>query len=121
MSNFHEDFMKLMSNELITRGYSGWAGLTDREKIDRPAFTISIGSFKVKHLNFYVDIWQGVTICVLDSKDGGRFFGMARCHPKDNFIREIGRKAALKNAIKNLSRNSRKTVWEYYRKKTRWE
>lgn len=41
--------------------------------------------------------------------------GIAICHPNDNFSRAIGRKRALTDALRLLSKDIRTAVWKEYR------
>ena len=40
--------------------------------------------------------------------------GTARCHPNDNFSKEIGRKLALTRALAGFSKAERAAVWAVY-------
>lgn len=51
---------------------------------------------------------------VLISLEDRELYGEAFCHPKDQFVKEIGRKVAIKDAISHLSKATRKKVWEAY-------
>lgn len=43
--------------------------------------------------------------------------GYSRCHPKDNFNKEIGRQLSLKKALEDgkFTKESREIFWENYR------
>lgn len=56
------------------------------------------------------------TICTVE--DGKRtLVGQSICHPKDQFCKAIGRKVALADAIRGLSKETRKTIWDEYHSK----
>ena len=72
---------------------------------------------KVKSIDFYVDPEQRATVCIVITKTGNKFVGVAKCHPQDNFYAYIGRKVSLTKAIEPMNKYSRKMVWDFYFKK----
>lgn len=60
-----------------------------------------------------------VTECEIVSVQGENIveilaFGESRCHPFDNFNKEVGRKNSLSRAVKTLGRDFRKQIWTAY-------
>lgn len=47
------------------------------------------------------------------------FTGVARCSPKDNFSKRMGRKIALRRALSNTNRVFRKSAWQAYKAECR--
>ena len=72
---------------------------------------------KVKSIDFQVDPEQRATVCIVITKTGNKFVGVAKCHPQDNFYAYIGRKVSLTKAIEPMNKYSRKMVWDFYFKK----
>lgn len=72
---------------------------------------------KIKSIDFYVDPEQRATVCIVITKVGNKFVGVAKCHPQDDFYAYIGRKVSLTKAIETLNKPSRKMVWDFYFKK----
>lgn len=72
---------------------------------------------RVKSIDFYIDPEQRATVCIVTTKVGNKFVGVAKCHPQDNFYFYIGRKVSLTKAIETMNKPSRKMVWDFYFKK----
>lgn len=72
---------------------------------------ISEGEVTIK-FNHERMLGQRFTACMI----GGAVeaSGIAMCSRGDNFCRAIGRKVALKRAIKNLPRPERTKIWQAY-------
>lgn len=70
--------------------------------------------------NREVDILPSrVTECEIVSVEGENIVeilasGESRCHPFDNFNKEVGRKNSLGRAVKTLDRDFRKQIWTAY-------
>jgi hypothetical protein len=47
------------------------------------------------------------------------FKGVARCSPKDNFSKCVGRKIALDRALRATNRSFRKAAWQAYKAECR--
>lgn len=60
-----------------------------------------------------------VTTCLIDFRDGDRWVptglgGSARCSPKDQFVKEKGRKLSLARAMLGSDPVSRREAWKAY-------
>jgi hypothetical protein len=57
-----------------------------------------------------------MTLCVVEDEDR-TFVGQAICNPKDQYVKSIGRKVSLTDAIQGLDKPTRALIWKQYLEK----
>jgi len=58
---------------------------------------------------------NGRTHCIIEDHNKNVLFeGVSECSSKDQFCKDIGRKYALKRAIRDLDREERVKIWKAY-------
>ncbi len=61
-----------------------------------------------------IDMVHGLTMCTIENPDFVSNVGFAACSKSDNYVRSVGRKVSLTEALKVYCREFRAKVWERY-------
>ena len=79
-------------------------------------FQVTLKNGVIRKVEFYYcEMGKRETRCrILDESDKLMAWGTAKCSPKDQFNKNVGRKIALTNAISNYDKSIRQQFWEGY-------